>query len=244
MYHVSLGQYKINNNEILPTQNLDEGIHVLFDYEENKLYSLLLVDEGSLDDLDTVDTLDIGDTFSREMDNSPYIHLFITNISNGEVYIPDMYSSYQEFHIVENYEKPLKYNSPHLFSLYLYIQDCDRSYPLIQKRENFDLEELIQREENKGCLLSQVDKISFYAVADISSIDEYENEPQEVYVDSEEDMNDHIQENKRNFEDMYPNTNEWNEEDYEIIAKSVFGILNTEDLSKEEIKNKIIKFFK
>jgi len=237
MYHISLGQYKINNDEILPTQNLDGGFDLLFDYEENTLYSLLLIDEGSLEYLDSLDKS------QKEIDITPYIHLFITNISNGEVYIPDNYSSYQDFHIVEHYEKPSKYKSPHLFYLYLYKQDCDRSYPLIQRRENFDLEKLIQREKSKGCFLSLVNKISFYAVADPSSIDSDKNKTEDFYNISGRDRTESVKEKKRKFEDLYSNTEDWDDTDYAIVAKSVFGILNSEELSKEEIKNTILKFF-
>jgi len=73
MYHVSIGQYRINENETLPTMGLNESYEILFDSDKNELHSLLIVDEGS-----------IGIHKQKKKEDTPYIHLFLTNIRDGE----------------------------------------------------------------------------------------------------------------------------------------------------------------
>jgi len=138
MYHISIGDYKVNNGETLPTKGLGEDYEILWNTEYGRLYTVILLDEGLVG----------ADTGGKS-----YIHLLLTNVENGRS------------NVVANYVPLSEDPKTRAYSVYLLEQSC-RLYPNLYDRRNFDLENMLILEERRGCPLYLVDKVTFYGVSD------------------------------------------------------------------------------
>jgi len=193
MYHISIGEYKVNDGETLPTKNLGKDYDILWDTEYGRLYTLILIDEGFEDE-----------AISK---SNSYVNLFLANVD-------DIGST-----VIEDY-KPLSEDpKTRVYSLYLFEQSCEFDSDLYHNyydRTNFNLEEMLDFEQQKGCPLYLIDKVTFYGVSDPYA------KPPNI------------------FNEIY-DTTKFNDEDYRILSESVYGISNTQEMSIPEIVEKINK---
>jgi len=198
MVRVSIGDYRVEEGETLPTVNLNDEYEIAWDRDSEKLYSVIVLDEGSV---------------KKSSPEKSVIHLLWTNITDWE-----------EVNVVADYLPPIAYPKPHKYSVYIFEQSCNL-YPNIQSRENFNLKEFLKEETDKNCELNLVDYLSFYGVADPMFIESEDT--------SEEEMRDI-------FSEMY-DVEKMGEEDYRILAASVYGISKPEKMTTSQIIEKINK---
>lgn len=187
MYHISIGDYKVNSGETLPTKDLSDDYEILWNTERGRLYTVVLLDEGFA---------------NADRGGGSYVHLLLTNVENGRS------------NVVANYVPLLEDLKPHVYSAYLLEQSC-RLYPDLSDRRNFDLKGMLTREAQRGCPLYLVDKVTFYGVSDPYAKPDI-------------------------FAERY-DTAKFNEEDYQILGESVYGIPNARELTSPEIVEKINK---
>lgn len=138
MYHISIGDYKVNNGETLPTKGLGEDYEILWNTEYGRLYTVILLDEGFA---------------NADTRGGSYIHLLLTNVENGKS------------NVVANYVPLSEDPKTRVYSVYLLEQSC-RFYPDLYDRRNFDLENMLILEKRRGCPFYLVDKVTFYGVSD------------------------------------------------------------------------------
>jgi hypothetical protein len=102
-------------------------------YNDNSFYTIIIVDNDA----------PYPPPYNN---NSPYLHYLITNVPRNEI---------ERGNIVMNYisPNPPTFSPPHTYSLIL-LRQSSMIYPIIRKRENFDLQNFI--EDNRLDLREQI----------------------------------------------------------------------------------------
>jgi len=215
MIQLSIGEYRVNDGETLPTANLNDEYEIAWDRDPEKLYTVIVLDEGSV---------------KKASPENSSVHLFWTNIADWE-----------EVYVVADYIPPQPEFVPHKYSVYIFQQNC-HLFPNLQSRENFNLREVLNVETRRGCDLELIDYLKFYGVADpLDILDSEESSEGDVQVKINDKIEDEEAEKVEDVFGEWYNTEEWNEEDYRILAASVYGISNPEKLTIPQIIDKINK---
>lgn len=145
--YVEIGNYQVQEGELLPTKNITDTYVFEWETSKNDLYTILMID--------------LDAPYPENPVNSPFLHFMMVNIS-------DIDGINKEGDVVFEYipPSPPSDSEPHQYEIYVFKQAC-RIYDVYSDgRTRFNIDNWTD------CPLKIVEKFSFFGVEDIKTFEE------------------------------------------------------------------------